>query len=146
MYGDPETTSGGRAWKHACSTMVNFAAQIQKDNLIKDEATGETVGHKVKIKVEKNKCAPPNKECEFDIKYVDGIVNRHLEIGALAIKYNVVERPNNVMYEYDDRKWKGRDNFLQALELDEELQNNLLKTIEKIQEMNRQKIESEEDE
>ena len=145
MYGDPETTSGGRAWKHACSTMVNFAAQIQKDNLIRDPSTDEILGHKVKIKIEKNKCAPPNKEAEFDIKYVSGIVNRHLEIGELAIKYNVVERPNNVMYEYGDQKWKGRDNFLQSLETDEKLQGEMLEKIEEIQEEKRKNLKSEEE-
>ena len=138
MYGDPETTSGGRAWKHACSVMVNFAAQIQQKNLIYDD-NEEVVGHKVKIKVQKNKCAPPNKECEFDIKYVDGIVNQYLEIGELAIKYNVVERPSSVMYEFGDKKWKGRDNFLETLETEEELQKELLEKIIEAQELKRNK-------
>jgi len=138
MYGDPETTSGGRAWKHALSMTVNFAAQNQKDNLIIDDETQDIIGHRVKLKIQKNKCAPiKSRDCEFDIKYVKGIVNRHLEVGELAIKYGVIERPNNVMYEYDDQKWKGRDNFLDALEENEELQKELIEKINEVVETRR---------
>lgn len=136
MYGDPETTSGGRAWKHALSMTVNFAAQNQNANLIIDPTTENIIGHKIKIRIDKNKCAPIKaKDCEFDIKYVEGIVNRHLEIGELAIKYNIIVRPNNVMYEYGEQKWKGRENFLESLEGDKALQEEILKKIQAIQEL-----------
>lgn len=132
LYGDPETYSGGKAWRHGLSMTVNFAAQNQKDNLIKNE-NDETIGHKVKIRIDKNKCAPISlKDCSFDIKYLEGIANKHLEIAELALKYNVVERPNNVMYEYGDQKWKGRDNFETSLLENEELQEEILQKINEV--------------
>lgn len=128
MFGDPETTPGGKAWKHACTIMVNFARSISKKTHFIDEDTGRRIGHIASARIDKNKVSFPGCSCNFDIKYIEGIVNRHKEIGELAIMYGIVERPNNRTYIYGDNKWTSRDNFFEALE-DENLNIKLLAEI-----------------
>jgi len=114
MWGDPTTTTGGSAWKHYCSVMVHFLPLSSADTRITE---GDVqVGHRVKARIDKNKVAPPFRSGEFDIRYTEGLTNRHIEAADLAIKYGVVVRPNNVMYEYGDQKIKGKKNFYDYIE------------------------------
>ena len=112
QYGNPETTPGGRALKHYCRLMINFAKVFNKDELILD-ADEEPIGHTVRAKIQKNSFAIP-RNTKFVIKYLEGIANLNVEMVDLAIKYGVLQRPNNVMYIYNEQKWKGRDTVEEA--------------------------------
>lgn len=116
MFGDPESSPGGSAWKHHCSVMVHLAKILSKDSAIKDENDVQ-VGHRIRVRIDKNKVAPPFRKCEFDIKYTEGIANSHVEIADLALKYGVVTRPSNITYMYRGKKItnRGRDKFLESI-------------------------------
>lgn len=114
MYGDPTSTPGGAAWKHFCSVMVHFLMSESKDSKIFD-AQGEQIGHTLKARIDKNRVGPPKRICEFDIEYVRGVVNRHVEVATLATKYGVVKRPNNRTYLYGDEKVVGKEAYYNAV-------------------------------
>lgn len=115
--GNPETTPGGRAFKHYCSLRLRmkrvFSSEIKVGN--------EVLGHRVEIKSVKNKLSSAQgAKSEFTIIYNAGVdkIQDAIETACLT---GVVTRPNNVMYEYGDLKVKGKENFLQALKEDEKL-------------------------
>jgi hypothetical protein len=117
MYGDPETSPGGSAWKHNCSVMVHLARLTSNDYAIKDDE-GVMIGHRIRARIDKNRVGPPFRKCDFDIKYTQGIVNSHVEIADLAVKYGIVQRPTNVTYTYGDQivTKRGKDKFLESIE------------------------------
>lgn len=111
MYGDPTSTPGGRAWHHACSVQIMVATINNKDSRIIDE-NEEQIGHKVRAKITKNKCATPFKQAEYTIEYTKGIVNKEIEIYDAGILENMFERPNNRTYIYKGESFVGKDNFI----------------------------------
>jgi recombination protein RecA len=125
MYGDPETSPGGAAWKFHCSLMLNVA-RIKKEECKIYDGAKEQIGHRIRAKIGKNKVAPPFREAEIDIAYLSGFINRHAEIKDLAVKYGVVKRPNNQTYVFGDLSVRGKDNFLAHLEQDPALCEKLL--------------------
>jgi recombination protein RecA len=103
MFGNPETTPGGRALKFYSSVRL----EIRRITTIKDGA--EMVGSRVRVKVVKNKVAPPFKKSEFDIMYGQGI-SYVGDIIDLAVEGNIVEK-TGAWYSYDDMKiGQGREN------------------------------------
>lgn len=103
IYGNPETTPGGRALKFYASVRMD----VRKGEAIKDG--GEIVGNRTKVKVVKNKVAPPFKECEFDIMYGQGI-SRTGEVLDLAVELGVAKK-GGAWFSYNDTKLgQGRDN------------------------------------
>jgi recombination protein RecA len=103
VYGNPETTTGGNALKFYASVRLD----IRKTGIIKD---GETpVGTKTRVKVVKNKCAPPFREAEFEILYGTG-VNWAGEIVDLASEANVIEKSGAYYSWKGERIAQGRDN------------------------------------
>lgn len=143
LYGNPETTTGGSAWKHYCSVMINFGALSAPDTLLKNDA-GDLMGHRIRARVDKNKVGPSKRLAEFDIEYTRGVVNQHKELADLGIKYGVVYRPNNRTYEYDGEKYVGRDNFAQTL-MDKKAAAKMLAAIEAAKGRAPQKEEKEND-
>lgn len=123
MYGDPTGAPGGQALKHACSQMINFGMINAKDSRI--EEGGERVGHKIRAKIQKNKKAPPFREAEFSIKYLEGVVDKHIEVRDIGAMYGVLERPNNKTWILDGDKYNGKDAMAAAL-LDDELRQSVL--------------------
>ena len=108
MFGNPETTTGGRALKFYASVR----ADIRRISAIKD---GETViGNRTKIKIVKNKMAPPFREAEFDIIYGEGI-SREGDLIDLGAAQNLIEK-SGAWYSYKgERIGQGRENAKQLL-------------------------------
>ncbi len=86
MFGSPETTPGGRALKFFCSVRMD----IRRIGQIKDN-TGKVIGNRTRLKIVKNKVAPPFTECEFDIMYNEGI-SRNGSIIDLGIDNKILEK------------------------------------------------------
>ncbi len=109
MYGNPETTPGGRALKFYASVIID----VRKGEPIKNGS--ELIGSRTKIKVKKNKLAPPFKECEFDIIFGKGI-SRLGEVLDMAVELEVVKK-SGAWFSYNGNKLgQGRDNAKKALE------------------------------
>jgi recombination protein RecA len=108
MFGNPETTTGGRALKFYASVR----ADIRRVAAIKE---GETViGNRTKIKVVKNKTAPPFREAEFDIIYGEGI-SKEGDVIDLGVEHNLIEK-SGAWYSYKgERIGQGRENAKQFL-------------------------------
>ncbi|MCA3441207.1 MAG: recombinase RecA [Rhodobacter sp.] len=110
MFGSPETTTGGNALKFYASVRLD----IRRIGAIKDR--DEVVGNTTRVKVVKNKVAPPFKEVEFDIMYGEGI-SKMGELVDLGVKAGVVEKSGSWYSFGDERIGQGRENakvFLRA--------------------------------
>jgi recombination protein RecA len=114
MFGNPETTTGGRALKFYASLRLD----IRRIGAIKDG--DRVVGNRTKVKVAKNKVAPPFRECEFDIMYGEGI-SREGDVLDLAVLQRVVEKSGAWFSYKGDRLGQGRENAKQSLKENPEL-------------------------
>lgn len=109
MFGSPETTSGGNALKFYASVRLDIR------NIQAIKAGGEVIGNRTRVKVKKNKVAPPFKECEFDIMYNQGI-SRSGDVIDLAVTMNVVDK-RGAYFRYNDMLLgQGRENAKLFLE------------------------------
>jgi recombination protein RecA len=108
MFGNPETTTGGRALKFYSSLRLD----IRRIGAIKDG--DRVVGNRTKVKVAKNKVAPPFRECEFDIMYGEGI-SREGDLLDLAVAQRAVEKSGAWFSYKGERLGQGRENAKQAL-------------------------------
>jgi recombination protein RecA len=126
MFGNPETTTGGRALKFYTSVRLD----IRRIATIKEGQ--EVVGNRTKVKVVKNKLAPPFREAEFDIMYSEGI-SRIGDVLDLAVNYNILQK-SGTWFSYDDlRLGQGRENTKRYLHENNKLLNELeIKVREKI--------------
>ena len=109
MFGNPETTSGGNALKFYASVRLD----IRRIQSIK--SGGEVIGNRTRVKVKKNKVAPPFKESEFDIMYNQGI-SRSGDVLDLAVEIDIVDK-RGAYYRYNDLLLgQGRENAKVFLE------------------------------
>tara|TARA_B110000263_G_scaffold148368_1_gene128701 strand:- start:25 stop:495 length:471 start_codon:yes stop_codon:yes gene_type:complete len=109
MFGSPETTSGGNALKFYSSVRLD----IRRIGQIKDR--DEVVGNQTRVKVVKNKVAPPFKVVEFDIMYGKGI-SYNGELVDLGVKAEIIEKAGSWYSYNEERIGQGRENVKQYLE------------------------------
>lgn len=122
MFGNPETTTGGNALKFYASVRMDIR---QKDKILKD---GQVIGHSRKVKVVKNKMAPPFKEATFDMIYPMGI-DKESSILDAAAEQGIVEKAG-AWYKYGDQQLaQGRDACIQALKDDKKLRDKIEKEV-----------------
>jgi len=114
MFGNPEDSPGGRALKHACSLMINFAPMGGADNIIKD-SNDVRIGHRVRAKVLKNKVSTSYAQCEYTIKYLEGIVRKEEELLDVGNAIGYWERPSARTYLIDGVKYSSRATVLEAI-------------------------------
>ena len=123
-YGNPETTTGGKALKFYASVRLD----VRKTETLKQGS--ESYGNRVKVKVVKNKVAPPFKVAEFDILYGKGI-SKSSEIIDMAVNLDIVEKSGS-WFSYDGAKIaQGKDNARKFFEDNEELMKELEEKIKK---------------
>ena len=136
MFGNPETTPGGRALKFYASIRL----EIRRITTIKDGA--EMVGSRVRVKVVKNKVAPPFKKSEFDIMYGQGI-SYVGDIIDLAVEGNIVEKMG-AWYSYDDMKiGQGRENAKSFLTDNPDIMDAVTEKVKSFMGLNNEVIETE---
>ncbi len=109
MFGNPETTTGGRALKFYASVRLD----IRKIENIKQD--GEVKGNRVRVKVIKNKVAPPFREAEFDIVYGEGI-SKAGNILDMAVNMDIIEKSGSWFSYNGDRIGQGRENVKKYLQ------------------------------
>ncbi|MGS2741365.1 recombinase RecA [Sinomicrobium sp. M5D2P17] len=119
MFGNPETTTGGNALKFYASVRLD----IRRSTQIKD-GNGDVAGNKTKVKVVKNKVAPPFKAAEFDIMYGEGI-SRVGEILDLGVEYEIIKKSGSWFSYGDTKLGQGRDAVKLLLEDNPELLEEL---------------------
>jgi recombination protein RecA len=108
MFGSPETTSGGMALKFYASVRLD----IRRIQAIK--AAGEVTGNRTRVRVKKNKVAPPFRECEFDIMYDEGI-SKEGDVLDLGVELDLIEKRGSFYSYNDERLAQGRENAKQVL-------------------------------
>src|SRR6187431_1601370 len=118
MFGSPETTTGGNALKFYASVRLD----IRRIGAVKDR--DEVVGNQTRVKVVKNKVAPPFREAEFEIMYGEG-VSKTGELIDLGVKANVIEKSGS-WFSYDSiRIGQGRENVKQFLKENPDVANKI---------------------
>lgn len=146
MFGSPETTPGGRALKFYASVRLD----VRRIGTLKDPM-GKVVGNRTKVKVVKNKVAPPFTEAEFDILYAEGISYSGSVVDA-AILYNLIEKRGSWLSFEGNQLGQGRDSVRDILKTDTEMANKLAEKVkEKAKESHlvgvaKPKVEAEEEE
>lgn len=123
MFGSPETTPGGRALKFFCSVRIDIRRreQIKKPD-------GQVIGNRTKLKIVKNKVAPPFTECEFDIMYNEGISATGSVID-LGLEHKILEKRGAWISYKGDLVGQGRDASKAALKENPKLEKELMAAI-----------------
>jgi recombination protein RecA len=118
MFGNPETTTGGNALKFYASVRID----IRRTQQIKDGE--QVIGNRTKVKIVKNKVAPPFRQCEFDIIYGKGI-SRVGELIDMGVDYGVIKKSGSWFSYGDTKLGQGRDAVKQLLDDNPELMEEI---------------------
>ena len=122
MFGNPETTTGGNALKFYSSVRLD----IRRTGAIKDGQ--EVVGNKTKVRVVKNKMAPPFREAEFDITYGEGI-SRAGDLLDMGVETGIIDKSGS-WYSYNkERIGQGRENVKKFLNENQDIYDEILQKV-----------------
>ncbi len=121
MFGSPETTTGGKALKFYASIRMD----IRRIAAIKDGT--DVVGNRTKVKIVKNKVAPPFKEVEFDIMYNEGI-SKIGDLIDIAVAKEIIKK-GGAWFTYGENRVQGRDGLKKVLQEEPEIYNKLLSEV-----------------
>ncbi len=136
IYGNPEVTTGGRALKFYSSIRID----VRKAEQLKNGS--EVIGSRTKVKIVKNKVAPPFKSAEFDIMYGTGI-SKEGEIVDMAVEYDIIHKGGSWFSYGDQRLGQGRDNIKNMIKNDPEfaaeLEQKIKEKMAEVQEQSAQK-------
>lgn len=131
----PYIIPGGFALKHSVEYWM-LAVKVESkdtkkfDSGRKDGAGNDIqTGHTIRVKMEENSDGPQNRAVEIALSYEKGLIDQFEEIATLAVNMNIVERPNNLTYQYGEQSWKGINNFALAVKENEILQRELIQKI-----------------
>ena len=124
VYGNPETTPGGRALKFYASVRM----EVRKGEAIKDGTT--IIGNRTRVKIVKNKVAPPFRECEFDILY-GKVISRSGEVLDLAVDLDIINKSGSWFSYEGQRLGQGRDNIKELLQNTPQLMQEVEEKIKK---------------
>jgi recombination protein RecA len=131
MFGNPETTTGGNALKFYASVRLDIRRSTQIKN-----GEAEVMGNKTRVKVVKNKVAPPFRTTEFDIMYGEGI-SKIGEIIDLGVNYEIIKKSGSWFSYGDTKLGQGRDAVKELLEdnleLMEELETKIMDTVKAVE-------------
>lgn len=119
MFGNPETTTGGRALKFYASMRLD----VRKSEVLKG-TNGEFIGSHTKVKIVKNKVAPPFKTAEFDIMFGEGI-SRYGELVDMAVSFEIIKKSGAWFSYGESRIAQGRENAKQYLRDNPEIANEI---------------------
>ena len=122
IYGNPEVTAGGNALKYYASVRLD----VRRVETLK--ANGEAYGSHTRVRVVKNKVAPPFKEAEFDVIYGEGI-SRESELLDLAVKLDIIHKSGSWFYYNDDRLCQGRDKLRDYLKANPALNDEITEKV-----------------
>jgi recombination protein RecA len=126
MYGNPEVTPGGKALKFYASIRM----EIRRAAAIQNPA-GDVLGNRVKVKIVKNKIAPPFRKAEFDIMYNEGI-SRAGSILDVAVELDIINKKGS-WFSFEGRQLgQGREQAKDAIKADESLENTILDRVKVI--------------
>ena len=126
MFGNPETTTGGRALKFYASMRLD----VRRTASIKQGQ--DVIGNRTKVKVVKNKVAPPFKETEFDLIFGEGI-SKEGDILDLAVEHNVIRKSGAWFAYNDERVGQGRENAKVYLKEHPEIMDAIRKQVEQLE-------------
>ena len=122
MFGSPETTPGGRALKFYSSVRLD----IRRIGALK--VGNDTVGNQTRVKIVKNKVAPPFKTVEFDVMYGEGI-SREGSLLDIGIEHGVIQKSGAWFAYGDERVGQGRENAKQFLKENDEVRERILEDV-----------------
>ena len=122
MFGNPETTSGGRALKFYASVRLD----IRRIGSIKDK--GEVIGNRTRVRVTKNKVAPPFRVAEFDVMYDEGI-SKAGDLLDMAVELEVIEKRGSYYYYEDENLAQGRENAKEFLRQNPDVAGRIEKAV-----------------
>jgi len=92
---------------------------------------GERLAHKIRVRMKDSSLGPKDRSGEFTLDYRHGVINVHEEVFRLGVGWNVIQKPNNVTYQFDGKDYRGKPAMLEALRIDPALQEKVLAELRK---------------
>lgn len=118
LYVSADSTKDGR---------TDLSGKLLEDETVTDlNDNHERTGHKVKVRMMDSSLGPKGREGVFTLDYNKGIINVHEEVFLLGINRGVIARPNNLMYAFDGKEWRGKQEMLNAIQGDQQLAQKIL--------------------